>query len=84
VFPVTPDSLTAGLGSVEAALANTTLLRIYHSVAANFPNPIFPIEPVVAQLGVDNIGVAVPEPVTAVLVLFGAAAAGARYRRRFR
>jgi hypothetical protein len=83
-FTIVPANFTAGLGSVDDALANTTILRIYHSVAANFPNPVTPIDPVLAQLGLDNIGIvieAVPEPATALLLLIGAAAAAVRYRR---
>jgi hypothetical protein len=55
VLPIAPSDLTAGLGSVEEALRNATELRLYHSPALNFPNPVLPIEAIVAQLGVDNI-----------------------------
>jgi hypothetical protein len=67
LFATTPGALTAGLGSIEAALANATVLRLYNSPAANFPNPGFPIPAVTASLGVDNIA-AVPEPATLMLV----------------
>jgi hypothetical protein len=53
VFPLA--DLTSGIGSVPAALGNTTELRIYHSTSPNFPNPVTPIDPVMAVLGVDNI-----------------------------
>jgi len=72
-FPIGLSDLTAGLGSVEDALMNATEMRIYHSPDPNFPNPIFPIDPVVALLGVDNIAAvsqtAVPESVSAGLLL---------------
>lgn len=55
VFPIGISDLQAGLGDVGLALTNTTAIRIYHSAAANFPNPVFPIAPIAAQLGVDNI-----------------------------
>jgi hypothetical protein len=78
VFPIEAADLTSGLGSVETALANATELRIYHSPSLNFPNPIFPIEPVVAVLGIDNIearGASVPDASSSALLL--ALAAGA-------
>lgn len=78
-FPIHPAALQAGLGSVLAALANTTVLRIYHSAADNFPNPLFPITPVVAALGIDNIAL-VPEP--GLLALMGIGGAWAASRRR--
>jgi hypothetical protein len=82
-FPVTPAFLTAGLGTVEAALHNTTLIRLYHSQPDNFPNPEFPIPSVTAQLGVDNItATAVPEPATLVLLATGIGAMAAKRRRR--
>jgi hypothetical protein len=86
IFPVGPSFLTAGLGDVETALRNTTLLRVYHSEADNFPNPVFPIEALNAQLGVDNISAitAIPEPATVLLLATGIGAAAARRRRRGR
>jgi hypothetical protein len=82
VFPVLPGSLTAGLGSVVAALSNTTVLRLYHSEAPNAPNPFFPIAPVTAQLGVDNVtALATPEPSSLALLAGGAAVVLARRRR---
>jgi hypothetical protein len=83
VFPVSPAFLTAGLGNVETALHNTTLIRVYHSEDDNFPNPIFPIDTVAAELGVDNIAVtAIPEPATLTLFATGIAAMLAKRRRR--
>ncbi len=64
VFPIAPDDLSAGLGSVLAALSGTTAMRLFHSPALGFPGP-----EVVAQLGVDDIEAlaAVPEPTTLAL-----------------
>jgi len=55
VFPIGLSDLQAGLGSVSTALMNTTAIRLYHSDIPNFPNPVFPIAPITARLGVDNI-----------------------------
>jgi hypothetical protein len=86
IFPVGPSFLSAGLGDVETALRNTTLIRVYHSEADNFPNPGSPIESINAQLGVDNISAvtitAIPEPATVVLLSTGIAAVAAKRRRR--
>jgi hypothetical protein len=80
-FPITGGALTAGLGSVNAALSNTTILRLYNSQPPGFPNPMFPIPAVVAQLGVDNIQVqAVPEPGTLLLLAGGLAVLRRRTR----
>ena len=62
-FLIGPGNLTAGLGDVNAALTGATFIRLYHSPDPNFPNPVFPIPAVVAQLGVDNItAAACPSP----------------------
>jgi hypothetical protein len=64
-----PGGLAPFLGTVNAALMNTTIVRIYHS-------PTFVDQPptVVAQLGLDNItavGRVVPEPSTFLLLAAG-------------
>jgi hypothetical protein len=80
-FLVGPSHLTAALGSVAAALSNTTAVRLYHSDIPNFPNPFQPVPAIMAQLGVDNIqATRVPEPVTTTL--FGLALAAVAARRR--
>lgn len=77
-----PDGLVPGSGTVSQALANTTALRIYHSEDPGFPNPMFPVDPVVGQLGIDNITAVstVPEPGTGLL--FGVGAMGILFYRR--
>lgn len=72
-FSLNPADLTAGIGSVQNALANATELRIYHSVSANFPNSVTSIPLVTANLGVDNIlaAAAPPAPVPGSLFLLG-------------
>jgi hypothetical protein len=62
LFPITPGDVTAVLGSVDAALSNATAIRIFHATTAAFPG-----NPIVAQLGVDNIR-AVPEPAATTLL----------------
>ena len=84
VFPIGLTDLSAGLGSVDTALSNTTLLRLYHSDVPTFPNPVFPIPAIVAELGADNIealAAPVPEPATWLLLFGGVAAAVRRLRR---
>jgi hypothetical protein len=88
-FPLDPNALKAGLGSVTLALNHATELRIYHSQDDTFPNPGVPIPPVAALLGIDNIRAnAVPDnstpgPLLAISFLATAAvAARARCRER--
>lgn len=78
VFPIAPTDLTALNGTVLDALTGTTLLRLYHSVAPGFPG-----DPIVAQLGVDNIQAQapIPEPGTWALMLAGLGAIGLAMRR---
>ena len=84
MFPIDPVFLSAGLGDVQTALHNTTLIRLYHSVEDNFPNPISPIASVTAQLGVDNIDriAFIPEPTTVLLLATGIGVVAAKRRLR--
>lgn len=82
VFPIAPSDLTAGIGNVNDALAQVTIMRILHGAAAAVPG-----EPIAGLLGIDNIralaAVPVPEPATMSLLASGlAAAASARALRR--
>jgi hypothetical protein len=67
-FDVSPDALTALVGSSTGALSNATELRLFHNPSADYPAP--PVGPpaINAQLGVDNIR-AVPEPAATSLML---------------
>jgi hypothetical protein len=80
-FPIEIPNLDAALGDVTTALTNTTALRIFHSENGGLA------EPVVAQLGIDNIqtlGTAVPEGSTTVILLASALTALAAARVRLR
>lgn len=74
-FGITPaDLLGSAFGSVEGALANTTELRIYHSLDAAFPIPSSMTTPgITAHVGVDNIQASVPDAGSTAL-LFAAGA----------
>ena len=50
VLSLKPEDLTALIGSVNTVLSNATAVRIYSS-----PVAIFPPDPVIGLLGVDNI-----------------------------
>lgn len=82
-FPIGVADLTAGIGSVDTALKNATELRIYHSPASNFPNPVSPIPSIAAIVGIDNIQARTPDGgSTALLLGIAAAAMGVARRRR--
>jgi hypothetical protein len=85
VFPIGISDLQAGLGDIGTALMNTTAIRLYHSPAANFPNPILPIESIVAVLGVDNVqagGRTVPERGSTAILLLSALLSAGYIKRR--
>jgi len=76
LFDISPQALTVLQGDASVLLANTTVLRIFHSPVADFPG-----EPVAGVLGIDNIQ-AVPEPSTIALMLLGLAVIGKFCRKR--
>jgi hypothetical protein len=86
VFDLSPANLIAGgFGTVEGALTDVDVMRIFHNPAAEFPGPGVEIPKVTTTLGVDNITAingAVPEPATGALLLGGLAAVWIRARRR--
>ena len=85
VFDLSPANLMAGgFGTVEGALTDVDVLRIFHNPLAAFPGPGVGIPMVTTTLGVDNITAvgAVPEPATGALLIGGLAAALVRARRR--
>lgn len=82
VFDLSPVNLIAGIfGTVEGALTDVDVMRIFHNPVAAFPGPPGGIPTVTATLGVDNIA-AVPEPATGALLIGGVAAVLTRARRR--
>lgn len=84
-FLIGPSNLTAGLGSVNAALMNATAIRLFHNPAPAFPPPPIGPPPVNVRLGVDNItAAAVPEPTTFLLLGTGLAGISAAVRKRRR
>ncbi|MEA2553376.1 MAG: hypothetical protein QOJ65_1552 [Fimbriimonadaceae bacterium] len=78
-FDVTPGALTSLLGSVDNALSDATVIRLYHNSAG----PGFPPGDIAASLGVDNIR-AVPEPGTLTAFLVGGAIMARRRLKRSR
>jgi len=78
-FDIGLSDLIAGLGTVADAMSAVTIMRLYHSPAPGFPNPVFPIPAIVASLGVDDI-TAIAEP--AALALFGLGLTGLGLTRR--
>jgi hypothetical protein len=78
-FSLAPEDLLLRNGSIAAALANVSELRVFHA-----PNDFYPGPGIAATLGVDNLR-AVPEPGSGLLLAAGALALGAtraRVRRR--
>lgn len=78
LFPISPSQLTVLQGDADTLLSDTTILRIFHGEAPDFPG-----EAVAGQLGVDNIQ-AVPEPSTVALLLAGLGFVMARASRKAR
>lgn len=78
-FSLKPSDLIAQTGSVTGALANTTVLRLFHGVGDTFPG-----EASAAQLGIDDIvaSSAIPEPGTWALMIAGFGGVGLLVRRR--
>jgi len=74
-FAVQASDLTALTGNVNAVLAKTTQIRLYHSPALSYPGI-----PIAAKLGVDNVA-AVPEPASWALMLGGLGLLGGLARR---
>ena len=74
-FSVAPGNLTALMGSAANAVSDATVIRIFHSADGTFPP-----EPIVANVGVDNI-TAVPEPATIAATLTGLACLIRRRRK---
>jgi hypothetical protein len=79
VFPILASDLTVLQGSATTLLSNTTVLRIFSGVEADFP----PAR-IAGALGVDNIQAiaAVPEPTTLALFASGVGWLALRTRRR--
>lgn len=79
VFSLAEADLIAGVGTVGGALADTTVLRLYHAVADGFPG-----EAQAGLLGVDDIEAVagIPEPTTWALMIAGFGAVGALARRK--
>ena len=86
VFSLSAANLFAPFGTVGGALADVDELRLFHNPQPFFGGPNVGAAPVVATLGIDNIGVvadttAVPEPSSMLLMLAGL---GAGARKMFR
>jgi hypothetical protein len=65
-FAIEPAALSAGEGSVLAALARVDVLRIYHNQEPGFP----PAASIAATLDLDNIAATgIPEPASIVLAM---------------
>ena len=76
-FSIAPEDLLPGIfGTVNGALANTDIIRLFHNPAAEFPGPPNGQPVVSAALGIDNIAATVPEPSTYGLAVIGLLAFG--------
>jgi hypothetical protein len=85
VFDLSPANLLqAGFGTVEGALTDVDVLRIFHNPDPAFPGPGVGPPAVTTVMGIDNIRaiVEVPEPATVALLIGGIGAALFRSRRR--
>jgi hypothetical protein len=85
VFDLSAANLLAGaFGTVEGALTDVDVMRIFHNPDPAFPGPGVGVPVVTTTLGVDNITAIVPEPATGILLIGGLAAAvlRARHARR--
>jgi hypothetical protein len=76
VFDLSAANLSALAGTVNGALGDVSVLRIFHNTDPDHPGPNVGPPLVAATLGVDNIAAvgAVPEPFSAVLLTGGVAA----------
>ena len=83
LFPVNEAGLVDLAGDIPTLLAGTTVLRLFHGPAADFPG-----EPIAGLLGVDNIRAVgeqtgeLPGPGTLALLAAGIGALGTRLRVR--
>ena len=85
LFPLLGASLLNFVGSVETAMTDVTLIRLYHSPTNNVPNPIVPIPEITASLGVDDISaLVIPEPSTMLLLGTGLVGLAVLRRRQVR
>lgn len=77
LFPVTGADLVALAGDIPTLLAGTTVLRLFHGTAADFPG-----EPIAGLLGVDNVRAVgeLPEPSSLALLATALGLLGARLR----
>ena len=88
-FSLDPSNLFAPFGTVEGAISDVDELRIFHNPDPFFGGPNVGAPPVVATLGIDNIGAIVettevPEPSTMLLLLAGLGAGARKMRSRAR
>jgi hypothetical protein len=82
IFDLSSSNLAALLGTVNGALTDVGVMRIFHNPDPTFPGPGVGIPQVTARVGVDNITAIVPEPASTLLLVGGLGAALLRARRR--